>query len=86
MVKGIVDIYRRNWGEALEHCRYAHQIFEDLGDKYNTGRIHAVSGMLYLERNQDPEDRQNAQQYLSKAREIFEQLEAKTELDKLPRV
>jgi tetratricopeptide (TPR) repeat protein len=85
MVKGIVDIQRRNWGEALEHCRYAHEVFEDLGDKYNTGRIHAVFGQLYLERHQDAEDRQTALQHLSKAREIFEQLEAKTELDRLPR-
>ena len=84
MVKGIVDIQRRNWDEALEHCQQACQIFQDLGDKYNTGRIHAVYVQLYLERNQDDEDRENAEQHLSTAREIFGQLEAKTELDKLP--
>jgi tetratricopeptide (TPR) repeat protein len=84
MVKGIVDIQRRNWDEALEHCQQARQVFEELGDKYNTGRIHAVLGTLYLERNQDAQDRQNAHQHLSTAREIFGQLEAKTELDKLP--
>jgi hypothetical protein len=68
----------------LEHCQQACQIFEELGDKYNSGRIHAVYAQLYLDRNQDAEDRQNAQQHLSTAREIFGRLEAKTELDKLP--
>jgi hypothetical protein len=40
---------------------------------------------LYLERNQDDEDRQAAQQHLAQAQGIFEQLEAKTELDRLRR-
>ena len=84
MVKGIIDIQRHHWNEALEHCQRAREVFEDLGDKYNTGRIHAAFGQLYLERNQDAEDRQKAQHHLARAREIFGQLEAKTELDKLP--
>ena len=84
MVKGIVEIHRRNWSQALEHCQFARQVFEELGDKYNTGRIHAVYGQLYLERNQDGQDRQNAQHHIAVAQEIFGQLEAKTELGKLP--
>jgi tetratricopeptide (TPR) repeat protein len=84
MVKGMVAIQRRQWDGALEHCGYAQQVYEELGDKYNTGRIHAVCGQLYLERHQGPADLDRAQRCFVTAREIFEQLEAKTELDRLP--
>jgi tetratricopeptide (TPR) repeat protein len=84
MVKGIIDIQRHNWDKALEHCQYACEVFEELGDKYNTGRIHAVCGQLYGQRNQHPQDHEVGQQHLAKAREIFERLGAKTELDRFP--
>jgi hypothetical protein len=83
MVMGMIDIERRDWEAALEHCQQAREMFEELNDKYNTGRIHAVNARLYLARDQDPQDRAAAQEHLSKAREIFGQLEAKTELEKL---
>jgi tetratricopeptide (TPR) repeat protein len=86
MVKGIAAIQGRQWERALEHCECAWRTFEKLGDRYNTGRIHAVYGQLYLERQQDAQDRAQAQQHLAEARQIFEHLGAKTELDKLPGV
>ena len=84
MVKGMIAIEQQNWDAALQYCRQAQEAFETLNDKLNTGRIHAVSAQLYLSRNQDPQDRSTALEHLLKAKEIFAQLEAKTELEKLP--
>ena len=84
MVMGMIDIERQDWEAAQQHCRQARETFEELNDKYNTGRIHAVCARLYLARDRGPQDHTAAQQHLARAREIFGQLEAKTELEKLP--
>jgi tetratricopeptide (TPR) repeat protein len=84
MVKGMIAIEQQDWDAALQYCQQAQETFEALNDKYNTGRIHAVYGQLYLSRNQDPQDRTLALGHFSQAKEIFVQLEAKTELEKLP--
>jgi tetratricopeptide (TPR) repeat protein len=83
MIKAMIDIQRQDWDAAQRHCHQAREAFEELGDKYNTGRIHAVCAQFYLARNQDPRDQSIAQEHLAKAREVFGQLEARTELEKL---
>jgi tetratricopeptide (TPR) repeat protein len=84
MVKGMIAIERHNWDAALQHCRQALDAFEALGDRYNTGRIHAVCARLYRSRDQDTGDRSTALEHLSQAREIFGHLGAQTELEVLP--
>jgi len=84
MVKAMIEIQRRNWDAAEQYCRQAQEAFEELSDRYNTGRIHSVCAQLYLTRNQDPQDQAAAQEHLLEAQTIFAYLEAKTELEKLP--
>jgi tetratricopeptide (TPR) repeat protein len=84
MVKGMIAIQQQEWDAALQHCQQAQEAFLALHDKYNSGRIHAVCAQLYLSRGRDPDDRSTAREHLAQAKEIFEYLEAKTELEKLP--
>jgi tetratricopeptide (TPR) repeat protein len=86
MVKAIVEIHRRNWDRALEYSHDAQKVFEDLHDKYNCGRIYAVLGQLYLERDQCPQDKARSLENLTRAEAIFRELGARTELDSLPTV
>jgi tetratricopeptide (TPR) repeat protein len=83
MVKAVVEIQRRNWDRALEHCHDAQRVFEDLQHKYNCGRIYAVLGQLYLERDQDSQDRTRSQENLARALAIFRELGARPQLDNL---
>jgi tetratricopeptide (TPR) repeat protein len=86
MIKGDIATQRNNWDQALELYAYAKQVFEELGDKHNLGRIHARLGMLYFRRNQQPQDREQVQEHISAARAIFTKLGAKNDLEKLAEI
>jgi hypothetical protein len=76
---------KKTWAEALELYEHAKNIFEELGDRHNIGRVSAELGMMYLQRNQD-QDRERAKMYVSEAHEIFSALGARSDLEKLPNI
>jgi tetratricopeptide (TPR) repeat protein len=84
MVKGMIAAERQDWSAAAEHYAYAQQAFEELGDKYSLGRVHAAEGSLYLHSNQTPENRELAREHVAKAREVLTALGARNDLDRLP--
>jgi hypothetical protein len=85
MVKGMIAAQKQAWVQALEHYEHATRIFEELGDRYNTGRVNAEMAVMHIRRNQD-QDRERAREYVAKARATFSALGARTDLEKLPDV
>jgi hypothetical protein len=86
MVKGIIATKKSDWSGARDLFSYSQGVFQELGDKYNLGRVHAEQGAMYLERRKGPKDRHQAQEHLSKAHAIFTELGAQNDLDKLARL
>jgi tetratricopeptide (TPR) repeat protein len=86
MIKALLATKKNQWDQALKHYDYAEQVFEELGDKHDLGRVYAGLGEMYLSRNQNPQDHQRAQEYVSKARAIFTELRAQNSLEKLPKI
>jgi tetratricopeptide (TPR) repeat protein len=85
MVKGMIAVRNQAWDSASEHLEQAKLLFEELGDKYNVGRANAELASMRLQR-QEEQDRVVAKEHILAAREIFTDLGARGELEKLPAV
>jgi tetratricopeptide (TPR) repeat protein len=83
MVQGMLATKRKSWAEAVELLEHAKHIFEQVGEKHSIGRVNAEMGALYLQRNLG-QDRELATKHVAAAREIFSDLGARSDLEKLP--
>jgi len=84
MVQGMVATRQQDWATALERYSHARQIFEEIRDKYNLGRVYFELGMMYRDRGDGEEDKNQSKAFLKKAREIFSALGAEANLAKFP--
>jgi tetratricopeptide (TPR) repeat protein len=82
MLRGMVATRQGAWAEALESLEHAKNVFEELGDRYNTGRANAELGVLHFCRDQG-QDHEQAQDYIATARKLFAELGARSDLEKL---